>query len=478
MNVLFITSELAGYVKTGGLGDVSAALPKALRARGIDVRILIPRYGDVQYTPKMEQLVSLPGSAAIPPCDLATGATQDGTPTYYVVAPELYERQGTPYADPERKDWPDNDVRFARLALAGAQIAMGGAGLDWAPDLIHANDWPAALVTGYLAWRGARIPVLYTVHNLAYQGLFAPDRGAPLGIPGHAFAMEGMEFYGQLSFMKAGLTYSAHVTTVSPTYAKEIATPEFGCGLDGLLATLGSQGRLSGIANGVADDWAPGADRHLVQAYPPRTSEAKKRNAEFVRDRFHLAKGGRRPLFAMVSRFVHQKGVDLALHASATIVAAGGQFVLLGEGERALEEAARAAAEQHPGSIGVSIAFDETLARRITAASDFYLMPSRFEPCGLNQMYAQRYGSLPIASATGGLVDTIEDGKTGFLFEGPRPETLDLALVRALRVFLEPDASRRMRRAAMAKDFSWDRSAQAYLEIYTRLAPAASMAAQ
>jgi starch synthase len=425
----------------------------------------------------MERHVSLPGSAGIPPCDLAMGATQDGTPAYYVVAPELYERQGTPYADSGRKDWPDNDVRFARLALAGAQIAMGGVGLDWTPDLIHANDWPAALVAGYLAWWGAATPVLYTVHNLAYQGLFASDRAAPLGIPGHAFAMEGMEFYGQLSFMKAGLTYSAHVTTVSPTYAKEIA-PEFGCGLDGLLATLGSAGRLSGIANGVADDWSPVSDSHLVQTYPPRTGEGKKRNGDFVRESFHLARGGRRPLFAMVSRFVHQKGVDLALHASATIVAAGGQFVLLGEGDRDLEDAALAAAARHPGSVGVAIAFDETLARRITAASDFYLMPSRFEPCGLNQMYAQRYGSLPVASATGGLVDTIEDGKTGFLFEGPRPETLDLALVRALRVFLEPDACRRMRRAAMAKDFSWDRSAQAYIELYTRLAPAAAVARQ
>jgi starch synthase len=469
MNVLFVTSELAGYVKTGGLGDVSASLPKALRALGLDVRILIPLYEKTQHhVPAIRSVARLEGSAAVPPCELGLAEMPDGTPVYFLIAPELYRRQGTPYADDERKDWPDNAVRFGRLSLAAAQIASARAGVDWKPDLVHANDWPAALSAGYCAWWATRVPVLYTVHNLAYQGLFPRDVTDALSIPDYAFAMDGVEFHGHLSFMKAGCIYAHHVSTVSPNYAREITTPEFGCGLDGLLATLASQGRLSGIANGIADDWSPATDTHLVQTYPPRTSEAKRRNADAVRERFTLAKG-RRPLFAMVSRFAHQKGVDLALHAAATVVAAGGQFVLVGEGERALEDAALRAAAEHKGSIGVAIAFDETLARRITAASDFYVMPSRFEPCGLNQMYAQRYGSLPIATATGGLWDTIEDGVTGFLFEGPRPETLDLALVRALRVFVAPEECRRMRRAAMARDFSWQESAKSYHALYRRL---------
>jgi starch synthase len=470
MKVLFVTSELAGYVKTGGLGDVSAAIPRALRARGIDAQILLPFYGAAERRqPSLQRVGMLDGSADIPPCELAAGEAQDGTPVYFVVAPELYERPGTPYADRNRKDWPDSDLRFARLALAAAQIAAGEAGLAWSPDIVHANDWPAGLVAFYLARHGGRIPVLYTIHNLAHQGLFPAARATALGIPPSALTIDGMEFYGQLSLMKAGLAYSTHVSTVSPNYAREITTPAFGCGLDGLLGLLASSGRLSGIAHGVGDEWSPDNDAHLLQTYPPNVSRAKRRHANFVRQRFDLDPGPR-PLFAMVSRFAHQKGVDLALDGAASIAAAGAQVVLVGEGEPHLEEAAKAAAALNPGSIGVAIAFDEMLAHRLTAASDFYLMPSRFEPCGLNQMYAQRYGSLPIANATGGLVDTIEDGKTGFLYEGSEPAALDRAIARALRVYLDSKAKRKMRAAAMAKDFSWEKAAHAYDALYRRLA--------
>jgi starch synthase len=441
----------------------------------MDARLLLPYYGKGQGAPPpLEWIAHLDGVGEIPPCELAASVTADGTPIYFLIAPQLYERLGTPYSDSERRDWADNDIRFARLSLAATQIATGHAGIAWQPDLVHANDWPAALTAGYLAWRGTRVPVVFTIHNLAYQGIFPAQRRSALLIPESAFSMYGVEFYGNISLIKAGLVYAGQVTTVSPTYAREITTPEFGCGLHGLLADLAAAGRLSGITNGIGEDWSPDHDPYLLQTYPPQTNEAKKRNAEFVRERFGIAQDGRRPLFAMVSRFVHQKGVDLAIHAAERIAAGGGQFVLLGEGDRTLEESAMAAAERNPDLVGVEIAFDEGLSRRVTAASDFYLMPSRFEPCGLNQMYAQRYGSLPIANATGGLADTIRDGETGFLFHGARLAALDAAVLRAFRVYLQPERYGAMRDTAMARDFSWGSSATAYESIYRRAAPSAA----
>ena len=468
MNVLFVTSELSGYAKTGGLADVSAALPKALRGRGVDVRILVPFYGSGRNLPPcIAPQGHLEGLGEIPSCNLAAG-TIAGIPVIFINCRPLYDRAGTPYASPDRVDWPDNDVRFARLALAAAQIAQGEGGIGWRPDLIHANDWPTALAPGYLVWRGAAVPSIFTVHNLAYQGLFDASRLRALGIPDSAYSIHGVEFHHRLSFAKAGLIYATHVTTVSPTYAREITTEPFGCGLHGLLATLSVTGRLTGIMNRIGEEWAPEHDPHLVRNYPPGTQEAKERNANALRRDVGLKKH-RGPLFAMVSRLVHQKGIDLALTAAEMIVERGGQFVLLGEGERNIEAAALDLAAHMPDFVGVKIAFDEILAHRAIAGSDFYLMPSRFEPCGLNQMYAQRYGSLPIAHATGGLVDSIADDKTGFLFSDASGDALKGAIVRALQVFAEPRKRALMRRTAMAQDFTWASAAEEYENIYRRI---------
>jgi starch synthase len=303
------------------------------------------------------------------------------------------------------------------------------------------------------------------VHNLAYHGLFDGSRLHALGIPEAAYSINGVEFHHKLSFLKAGLTYAAHVTTVSPTYAREIMTEELGCGLHGQLAALAASTRFSGIANGIGEDWSPEHDHHLVQNYPPRTHSAKQRNADAVRQQLGLKKS-RGPLFAIVSRLVHQKGIDLALDAAEGIANAGGQLVLVGEGDHDLEAAATRIAGLHPGIVGVKIAFDKTLSRRAIAGSDFYLMPSRFEPCGLNQMYAQRYGSLPIAHATGGLVDTIKDGKTGFLYSGESTDALNAAILRALQVYLDPQRCTAMRRAAMREDFTWSTAAGKYEILY------------
>ncbi|MDQ4136634.1 MAG: glycogen synthase GlgA, partial [Pseudomonadota bacterium] len=400
---------MSDFVKAGGLGEVSAALPRALCSL-YDVRVLIPGYRQVlQAAGPIPVVAHLPGAFGIPACDLGLVVTKDGLKIYVLLCPQLYDREGTPYGNAAGLDWADNDIRFGRLALAAADLACGTGNPIWKPDLLHLNDWPSGLASAYLSWRGIRTPSILTIHNLAYQGLFGRESLGRLGIPDSAFQVDGVEFYGKLSFLKAAIYYSSSVTTVSSTYAQEITTPQSGCGLDGLLRLRAEQGRLTGILNGIDESWDPSTDPHLASPFTPDDWEGKQANAQEVRSAFGLAVS-RGPLFAVVSRLVHQKGVDLAIAAAESIVAQGGQVVVTGRGEARFEKALEDLAARHPGNVGVRIGFDETEARRMYAGSDFLLMPSRFEPCGLSQMYAQRFGSLPIAHRTGGLADTIEDG--------------------------------------------------------------------
>nr|WP_283207226.1 glycogen synthase GlgA [Methylobacterium aerolatum] len=463
--ILYATPEMADFVKTGGLGEVSAALPRALRAH-YDVRVLIPGYPQVRSAfPDIPVVARLEGHAGLPACDLGLAETADGLRVYVILAPELYERGGTPYGD-AGGDFADNDIRFARLSLAAADLALG-ADPAWAADLLHLHDWQAALAPAYLAWRGSRLPSVLTVHNLAYQGLFPREGMHRIGVPEAAFQVEGCEFYGQLSFLKAGLYYASHVTTVSETYAREIQTEEMGCGLDGLLRVRAGQGRLAGILNGIDESWDPRTDPHLALTFEADDWKGKRANAEAVRRAFGIAVS-RGPLFAIVSRLVHQKGIDLSLEAAHTIVAEGGQLVVIGQGEGRFENALRGLAKRHPDQVGVQVGFEEGQARRIFAGSDFLLMPSRFEPCGLAQMYAQRFGSLPIVRQTGGLADTVEDGATGFTFSDPSPTGLTGAVRRALDVFGSKKRLNAMRRKAMAARFGWDRAADGYADLYAR----------
>lgn len=465
--VLFVTPEIADFVKTGGLGEVSAALPRILR-RYYDVRVLVPGYRPVLDSGLPITVVGrLDRVRDIPACELGEIVTADGLPIYVLICPELFERDGTPYEDEHGMDWPDNDVRFARLGLAAAEIASGRAGIDWRPDLLHAHDWQAALAPAYLAWRGSRVPSVVTIHNLAYQGLFDRSRLAGLAIPDAAYAVDGVEFYGRLSFLKAGLFYATHITTVSTTYAREITTPELGCGFDGLLRMRAEQGRLSGILNGIDASWDPMKDPHLVGHFEPGRWEGKKVNADQVRQAFGLSVA-RGPLFAIVSRLVHQKGLDVVIEAAEAVVGRGGQLVVTGQGERPVEEAFSNLSRRYAGSIGVKIGFEETEARRVFAGSDFFLMPSRFEPCGLGQMYAQRFGSLPIAHETGGLADTIEDGRTGFLFQQLSVANLLQAVRRAFDAFDQPQRIDAMRHAAMRQEFGWNHSARSYRAIFSK----------
>jgi starch synthase len=463
--VLFATPEMADFLKTGGLGEVSASLPRALRQH-FDVRILIPGYRQVtEQFDDIAVVAQAPGQDGIPPCDIGLVETADGLPVYVLLNPDLYDRGGSPYGD-QSGDFADNDIRFGRLSLAAAELALG-VDPDWRADLLHLNDWQTALAPAFLAWRNLRVPSILTVHNLAYQGLFPWENLGRLGVPESAFQIDGVEFYGKLSFLKAGLFYASHVTTVSQTYAHEITTPEFGCGLDGLLRTRAHQGRLAGILNGIDEIWDPRTDPHLATPFEPDDWKGKRANADAVRQRFGLGIS-RGPLFAIVSRLVHQKGVDLTLAAAESIVAEGGQIVVTGQGEGRFESAFMDLARRHAGSVGVRIGFDETDAHRMFAGSDFLLMPSRFEPCGLSQMYAQRFGSLPIAHRTGGLADTVEDGVTGFLFGEASLRGLTGAVRRALDAFGSKRRLNAMRRTAMSRAFGWDQAALNYASLYTR----------
>ncbi len=473
MRVLFITSEHAGLAKVGGLGEVSADLPKALRAESVDIRILMPAYPEVLERLRHSQCHirwtgRLPGKAGLPGCEIGESVTPCGTPLYLVSAPELYDRPGTPYSRPEGGDWPDNHLRFARLSLAASDIAQGRGGLGWRPDLVHANDWPGGLVSAYLNWDGANIPSIMTVHNIAYQGICNAGERASLGVPDHAFSIEGVEFHGTISFLKAGIFYSSHVTTVSPRYAREITTEALGAGLHGLMQTKSARDQVSGIANGIDESWDPTSNPNLTQHFHADDLEGKRALADNVRETLCLEPSDG-PLFGVVSRLVHQKGLDLVAETADHIVRSGGQIALLGMGDPDVEQMLSGMSRRNRKNIGVLIGFNTAMQHRILGGSDFCLMPSRYEPCGLTQMHAQRYGSLPIAHATGGLADTIDDGRTGFLFSEFSSDGLRNACRRAFEAFAEDERLDEMRQAAMARSFSWSDSARHYRLLYRSL---------
>jgi starch synthase len=465
LKVLFVTPEIDDFIRVGGLAAVSAALPRALRLWS-DVRVLLPGYRDVV---KQFASIDIVGEcvplAEMPACSLGLASTKDGLPVYILLCPQLYDRPGNPYGDASGRDWPDNDIRFGRLASAAAQLAAGLLDKNWAADLVHANDWQSALVPAYLAWNAINIPTILTIHNLAYQGLFPKESLRRIGAPEESFHINGLEFYDKLSFLKGGIVYASHLTTVSETYAREITTAGLGCGLEGLLRRRSDSSQLTGILNGIDESWDPKTCASLSRTFAAGEWEDRAHNADNVREQFGLAVS-RGPLFALVARLVHQKGVDLVLESAQTIVDAGGQIVVTGKGEARFEEALLQAQKRSPRSIAVKIGFDDEEARRIFAGSDFTLMPSRFEPCGLSQMYAQRFGSLPIGHRTGGLSETILDGETGFLFGKPSADGLLGGLCRAFSTFGMKDNLDRMRRAAMAQAFSWTESARSYAALY------------
>jgi starch synthase len=475
MRVLFITPEMDDFVQTGGLAAVASALPRALRSLA-DVRVVIPGYTDVmRRLDNIETIAECDAVADLPACTLGRSATADGLQVYVVQCAQLYERAGGIYSDGKGRDWPDNDIRFARFASVAAALAAGKLDERWSADLVHANDWQAGLVPAYLKWNGWNIPSVLTIHNLAFQGLFSRESLGRINAPDRAFQINGLEFYGKVSFLKAGLHYSSHLTTVSETYAREITTTEHGCGMEGVLRQRADASQLSGILNGIDESWDTRTCPDLVKPFASGSWDVKRENANHLRREFGLAVR-RGPLFGLVARLVHQKGVDLVLAAADAIVNAGGQIIVTGKGEPIFEEALVEAQRQRPDAFAAAIRFDASEARRIFAGSDFTMMPSRFEPCGLSQMYAQRFGSLPIGRRTGGLAETINDGETGFLFSDASPESFLGGVVRAFATYGSKRRLNKMRETAMAKSFSWAQSASSYETLYRSLARTRSSA--
>jgi starch synthase len=482
LRVLFVTPEVRPLVKTGGLGDVANSLPAALRRLGVDVRLLVPGYPSVLEGVKNKRLRARFSSLAAGEVRLHSAVMPDnGVPVWVVEYPPLYERDGGPYQDPYGHDWVDNAQRFALLSKVAAILGDGANPLPWRPDVVHCNDWQAGLAPAYLHYMPGRRPAtVVTIHNLAFQGIYPPGTATLVGLPPESFHMEGVEYYGNLSFLKAGLYYADAITTVSPTYAREIQTEALGMGMHGLLAHR--SGHLTGILNGVdQDEWNPAADAYLAQPYDAGRLAAKAASKRALQERLGLTPDPDAPLLGIVSRITHQKGVDLLLEIAPGLVAAGAQLAVLGKGEHQLEAAFKKLAHRHPKAVGAVMGFDEGLSHQIEAGADMFLMPSRFEPCGLNQMYSQRYGTPPVVHATGGLADTVVDTTaetlrdgtaTGFVFHNMIADEFHGCILRAIDAYGDKGIWRRIQRNGMGRDFSWRRSAEEYLALYEKLAPA------
>lgn len=472
MNLLFVASECAPFIKTGGLADVIGAVPKALAAQDISVKVLIPAY------PALNVLVAT-GTEVMSFDNLFGGparvvaARAEGLDMLLLEAAHLYDRPGSIYLGKDGQDWPDNDLRFAALSFAGAQIGTQGIA-NWTPDVINAHDWQAGLVPAYLQQSGGPVPpVVMTIHNIAFQGLFDATRLAALGLRSELFTPEGVEYFGKIGFLKAGLALSEKITTVSPTYAAELMTPEFGMGLDGLLR--GRQSDLTGILNGIdLDVWSPETDANLVANYSVRSLKGKAKNRAEVETRFGLTPG-KGPLFCVISRLTSQKGLDMLLECLPQLVGLGAKLALLGSGEPALERAFIDASNRYAGSVGTIIGYDEALSHLMQGGSDAILIPSRFEPCGLTQLYGLRYGTLPVVARTGGLADTIIDANeaailadcaTGIQFAPVNTVMLGNAISRACALYADPRAWGAMMRRAMRHPVGWELSAAAYLTVY------------
>jgi starch synthase len=477
VQILFVTSELAPLIKTGGLADVSAALPAALIQAGHDVRVLLPGYSEVLTRARETRLAAAVDPAGSLPACRVLSAQQAGGPALLIVdCARLYAREGGPYQDAAGRDWPDNALRFGLLSRVGALLASASSPLAWRPDIIHCNDWQAGLAPVYLNFSpGQRAASVVTIHNLAFQGIFPPAAVRELALPDASFAAEGAEYYGQLSFLKGALYYADRITTVSPTYAREIQTAALGFGLQGLLAARSPA--LSGILNGIdVDTWNPATDPALAQRYDSSRLALKSANKLALQQRTGLEIAARLPLFGVVSRLTAQKGLDLLLEIADELVRLPAQLAVLGSGDPQLEHGFAETAKRHAGMIGYSGGYDEPLAHLIEGGADAFVMPSRFEPCGLNQMYSQRYGTPPIVRLTGGLADSVVDyseatlaagSAGGFTFSELSGAGLLAALRRALAVFHEPDKWRALQTNAMARDFSWRRSAERYIALYS-----------
>lgn len=476
MKILHVCSEFYPLLKTGGLADVLGALPQAQNQIGLDARILLPAY------PAM--MAGIPNTQIVAEFDNFAGhiilryGQYNGVGVYLIDAPHLYHREGNPYHDIYYNDYGDNYKRFALLGWVGAELATG---LDswWRAEVVHAHDWHAGLCAAYLFNKGRPAKSIFTIHNLAYQGQFSYHHLYEIGLPSGMFHVDGLELYGQISYLKAGLFYSDAVTAVSPTYAEEITTPEFAYGLQGLLGGLKAENRLVGILNGVYETiWHPSCDSYIAHRYKLKSLTGKKKNKAALQAYFNLPQEERALTFVMITRLTEQKGVDLLIESADEIVKQGGQLMILGSGAPHLEDGIRHLAETYPQNIAVKIGYDEALSHLMVAGGDVILVPSRFEPCGLTQLYGLQYGTLPLVRKTGGLADTVVNSTsetiknrsaTGFVFDHATPEALRQSLQQAFLLWQKPRSWSMVRSDAMKQDFSWRKAAAEYFALYQRL---------
>lgn len=477
MQVLSVASEMFPFIKTGGLADVSGALPRALGSHGIAVRTMLPCYpavkrrlpADASVVHRYDNLFG--GQASI------IAAQLEGHDLLLFDAPHLFDRPGGAYGDGTGNDWADNWRRFAAFSRAAADVALGAAG-DWKADLVQAHDWQAAMTPAYLRYdQRSAPPSVMTVHNLAFQGRYPASIFSQLGLPAQAMSIDGVEYFGGVGYLKAGLQAASAITSVSPTYVQEIRTPEFGMGLEGLINGRG--GDLYGILNGIdTKEWDPETDPHLVASYSAKTLARRAANRRAIRERFQLEDDAS-PIICVISRLTWQKGMDILAAEVGRIVGLGAKLAILGSGDAALEGAFIAAASRHAGRVGVVTGYDEALAHLLQGGADAILIPSRFEPCGLTQLYGLRYGCIPAVARTGGLADTIIDANhaalaagvaTGFQFAPGSGDAMVEGLHRLMTVFRNRKAWSALQRQAMKTDVSWDASAAEYAELFRALA--------
>lgn len=469
--ILFVTSEVYPLIKTGGLADVSGSLPQALKALGHEVKILVPGYPKVLASADFSPLPTRPETAPrllralLPETEVDVWALQDES---------HFGREGNPYLGPDGHPWPDNAERFAHFCRVGTEIALDRLGLDFKPDIVHCNDWQSGLIPALLADEPKRPGTVFTIHNLAYQGVFPRSTFEALKLPQRFWSPEALEFYEQMSFIKGGLVFADRISTVSPTYAREIQAKEDGCGLEGLLTHR--QSRLSGILNGIdTEAWNPATDPLLENHFNIKSLKARKVLKAQLQEISGLPLKPDLPVFAWVGRLVEQKGIDFLLESLPKLMALPLQIVLIGTGDARYEKALSEWQHLFPERISVFLGYSEARAHLAEAGTDVFLMPSRFEPCGLNQMYSQRYGAIPLVRRAGGLADTVTDATakaieegtaTGIVFETPSSDAFFEAIERALALYAQKTVWSGIQKNGMRKDFSWETSALQYLDLY------------